>query len=128
MTVYEGPADSLALPPLPMELLRDFMRERGEKAADCCFVHAGDPHPLVAAYCLYALSEEVDPRVPEATAQVAARTERIRAVYGSYVWTGTLAGYGRKLYEEHVDVDEEVEEEVEEEGDCDSERDDGEKA
>jgi len=103
LTVYEGPTRSFLLP-LPFELLQDFIEHRGSQAADCMFGNAADPHPLVAAYCLHALSELEDTRLPEATARVAERRERIHTIYGCFGWEGTLAEYARRLHDEYVET------------------------
>jgi hypothetical protein len=101
LTVYEGPIRSFLLP-LPFELLRDFVKQRGALAADHLVEHAADRHPLVAAYCLHALSELGDSRLPAAAARVANRSERIQAIYGCFGWEGTLAEYGQKLHDSFV--------------------------
>lgn len=103
LTVYEGPTRSFLLP-LPLELLQDFIQQRGAQGADCLFAHSADAHPLVAAYCLFALSEMKDGRLPEAAASVAGRSERIHTVYGSFGWEGTLSEYGRKLHDDYVET------------------------
>jgi hypothetical protein len=103
LTVYEGPTRSFLLP-LPFELLQDFIQQRGAPAAEWLFGHTGDAHPLVAAYCLHGLSVLNDPRLPEAAAKVARRSERIHTVYGSFGWEGTLSEYGRKLNDEYLDA------------------------
>jgi hypothetical protein len=103
LTVYEGPTRSFLLP-LPFELLQHFIQHRGVQAIDCLFRHTVDPHPLVAAYCLHALSELEDPCLPEAAARVIDRRERIHTVYGCFGWEGTLAEYGRKLHDEYVET------------------------
>lgn len=103
LTVYEGPTRSFLLP-LALELLRDFIEHRDSLAADCVFGHAADPHPLVAGYCLHALSELEDPRLTEAATRVADRPERIHTIFGSFGWEGTLAEYCRKLHDEYIET------------------------
>lgn len=102
-TVYEGPTRSFLLP-LPFELLRDFIQQRGAQAEDWLFSQSADAHPLVAAYCLHALSQLEDARLPEAAARVADRSECIRTIYGCFGWEGTLSAYARKLHNEYVDT------------------------
>ncbi len=100
LTVYEGPIRSF-LQPIPFELLRTFVKEQGTSAVNCLFVHSDDSHPLVAAYCLHALYESEDQRLPEAAARVANRLETIHAIYGCFGWTGTLSEYGQRLLKEY---------------------------
>jgi hypothetical protein len=102
LTVYEGPTRAFLLP-LPYELLRDFTERRGATAIDRLREHTSDAHPLVAAYCLHALVRLEDPRLPEAVARVAGRTEKIHAIYGSFARSGTLAQYGRQLLDDYHD-------------------------
>lgn len=102
-TVYEGPTRSLLLP-LPFELLRDLLERPGAQAIDCIAENAADPHPLVAAYCMHALSDLEDPRLIQAAAGVADRPERILTIFGCFVWEGTLAEYGRKLLNEKAET------------------------
>lgn len=106
LTVYEGPTHSFLLP-LPFELLQDFIGHRGSQAADCVHANAADPHPLVAAYCLHALSELKDARLIEAATRVSDRSELIHSIYGSFGWEGTLAEYGRRLHDEYAEMLEE---------------------
>ena len=101
LTVYEGPTRSFLLP-LPFELLQGFIQHRGAQAIDTIFGHTADPNPLVAGYCLHALSEAGDPRLVDAAARVAGRSERIQTIYGCFGWEGTLAEYGRKLHDEYI--------------------------
>ena len=103
LTVYEGPTRAFLLP-LPFELLRDFIQHRGAQTADWLFSQSADAHPLVAAYSLHALSQLEDARLPEAAARVAERSERIRTIYGSFGWEGTLSAYGHKLHDEYVET------------------------
>lgn len=103
LTVYEGPTKSFLLP-LPFELLQDFIQQRGAQAVDWLFAHSSDAHPLVAAYCLHALSELADGHLPAAAARVAERSERIHTIYGSFGWEGTLSEYGRKLHDEYLET------------------------
>ncbi len=103
LTVYEGPTRSFLLP-LPFELLRDFIQQRGTQAEDWLFSQSSDAHPLVAAYCLHALSQLEDARLPDAAARVADRSECIRTIYGCFGWEGTLSAYGRKLHDEYVET------------------------
>ncbi|MES2709859.1 MAG: hypothetical protein V4726_24900 [Verrucomicrobiota bacterium] len=103
LTVYEGPTRSFLLP-LAFELLHDFIQQRGAQAVDWLFAHSADANPLVAAYCLHALSEVEDGRLPKAAASVAERSERIHTIYGSFGWEGTLSEYARKLHDEYVET------------------------
>jgi len=100
-TVYEGPNRSFLLP-LPYELLQDFMTHRSTQALDIIFEHTADANPLVAAYCLRALSNAADPRLVEAVARFDCRQERIEATYGCFAWEGTLAEYGKMLLDEYL--------------------------
>ena len=102
LTVYEGPIRTFLLP-LPYELLRAFIQERGAIAADCLFLHSEDSSPLVSAYCLHGLAELEDKRLPEAAARVANRQDKIHTIFGSFGWTGKLSEYGLKLQQQYSD-------------------------
>ena len=99
LTIWEGPSRGVLLP-LPFEALRDFVRRFADAAKKHLILALSDSEPLVVGYALHALSK-VDPdRFSCHIPTVAARTEIIQTMYGSFGWEGSLGDYAIRLQED----------------------------
>lgn len=104
--VFESAPRGQVLTPLARELLNAFVFQHGNEAMDILYKHINDTSPAVAAYSLIGVFEAGGPTLADAARSVAHRTERVQAVDGCFAWSGTLAEYASRLYDEYIALSE----------------------
>lgn len=97
-TIWEGPSRRGWLLPLPFEVLRDFVQRFGNEATKELVASLRDSEPNVVGYALHALFQIDSEHFPEYAQVVSSRTEPIHAIYGSFLWEGSLADYALHLF------------------------------